>query len=197
MSKTESSGQGTHEHKRKFTEGLLDNDRILDSLNIQAGQVIIDAGCGNGYMSKLFSKRVAGSGKVIALDPDAYVIDILKDECRNTNITALKADITQPTELEASSLDIIYLSTVFHGFSKDQIQGFVKEAGRLLKSGGTLAIVELEKRETPIGPPLNIRYSPAELKNAIPFPPGDTIQAGEFFYMQLFEYQQTSDQSPG
>ena len=66
-----------HQHRGKFTEGLLNNDVILEALNIQEGQTILDAGCGNGYMSKLFSESVSKSGKVFALDPDKYFIKMI------------------------------------------------------------------------------------------------------------------------
>jgi ubiquinone/menaquinone biosynthesis C-methylase UbiE len=41
--------------KRKFSEGLLDTRKIIDTLEIGLGQIILDAGCGNGYMAKKFS----------------------------------------------------------------------------------------------------------------------------------------------
>ncbi len=34
----------------KFSEGLLNDDIILEILNICPGQTILDAGCGNGYI---------------------------------------------------------------------------------------------------------------------------------------------------
>jgi hypothetical protein len=66
------------------------------------------------------------------------------------------------------------------------MQGFIQETKRLLKPNALLAIVEIEKKETPFGPPLKMRYSPEELKKIIPMTPGNTIQVGEHFYMQLF-----------
>ncbi|MGD2095732.1 MAG: hypothetical protein PVH77_12065, partial [Phycisphaerales bacterium] len=81
-----------------------------------------------------------------------------------------------------------YLSTVFHGFSKDQIEGFEKEAKRLLKEGGKLAIVEIQKQETPFGPPLDIRYSPEDLRTTISLTPKAVIEVGQYFYMQIFEH---------
>jgi len=176
-----------HQHKRKFTEGLLNSKLILKALNIGAGQTILDAGCGNGYMSKLFSKKVAQSGKVYALDSNAYFIEVLKTEVKGTNIEAIEGDITKPTQLKGSSVDLIYLSTVFHVFSQQQMQGFFQETKRLLKINAFLAIVEIEKKETPFGPPLNLRYSPEELKQIVPLAPANTVQVGEHFYMQIFQ----------
>jgi ubiquinone/menaquinone biosynthesis C-methylase UbiE len=179
----------TYRHKAKFTEDLLDNELILKALNIQAGQTILDAGCGNGYMSKLFAKKVTQSGKVYALDTDTYFLNFLRDETQGTNIETIEGDITKPTPLKASSVDLIYISTVIHVFSKTQMQGFLREAKRLLKPDAMLAIVEIEKKATPFGPPLEFRYSPEELEKIVPLIPVDTVQAGEHFYMQIFRNQ--------
>ena len=170
----------------KFSEGLLDNETILNELNIGRGQTIIDAGCGNGYMAKQFSKLVGDTGRVYALDSDSVLIDILKKEVEGSNIIALAGDITKPTTLQASSIDLIYLSTVFHIFSRTQLEGFVKEAKRLLKAGAVLAIVNIKKEDTPFGPPVEMRSSPEELINKVALPPKRLVDAGNYFYMQLF-----------
>lgn len=177
---------GKHHHKGKFTEGLLDNELILKSLDIQPGQTILDAGCGNGYMSKLFAEKVSPSGKVYALDPDSHFINILKQETQGSNIETIAGDITKPTVIKESSLDLIYISTVVHGFSKDEMSGFLQEVKRILKPGGILAVVEIEKVETSIGPPMHIRYSPDELKEAVDLVPLETVKVAEYFYMQIF-----------
>jgi ubiquinone/menaquinone biosynthesis C-methylase UbiE len=186
MEKGDTLERKKHHHRGRFTEGLFSSDVVLKALDIQAGQTILDAGCGNGYMSKLFSDAVSQSGIVYALDPDHYFIDILKNETQGTNIVAMAGDITRPTELEQSSIDLIYISAVIHGFSKKHMQRFLREVERLLKPGATLAIVEIEKKETPFGPPLELRFSPEELKEIVPLVPVSTVQAGEYFYMQIF-----------
>jgi len=55
MEREDMSERKSHQHRGKFTEGFLNNKMVLKALNIKAGQTILDAGCGNGYMSKLFS----------------------------------------------------------------------------------------------------------------------------------------------
>jgi ubiquinone/menaquinone biosynthesis C-methylase UbiE len=187
VSRYDTSDEEKHQHRGKSSESLLNKEQILKNLNIQAGQTILDAGCGNGYMSKAFSKKVTQSGKVYALDPDTESIEILRKETQGTNIEPMEGDITKRTQLNKSSVDLIYLSTVIHGFSKQQMQGFLQEAKRLLKPNAVLAIVEIEKKETPFGPPLNIRFSPDELKEIIRLAPLNTIQVGEHFYMLIFK----------
>jgi ubiquinone/menaquinone biosynthesis C-methylase UbiE len=186
MEKNDAADRPGHSHRGKFTEGLLDNDLILQALDIQAGQVILDAGCGNGYMSKRFSEKVTASGRVIALDPDKHFLAVLARETKGTNIITVAGDITRPTNLQPSSIDLIYISTVIHGFSKNELQGFLRESKRLLKPDSIMAIVEIEKKETPFGPPLSSRYSPEELKEIVPMVPVQTLTVGDHFYMQLF-----------
>jgi ubiquinone/menaquinone biosynthesis C-methylase UbiE len=173
--------------KRKFSEGLLNDKAILENLDIQMGQTTLDAGCGNGYMSKKFSKLVGNTGKVFALDTDKASIDILKKQVEKSNIITLVGDITQRTELEDRSLDLVYLSTVFHIFKIQQIEGFIKEIKRILKSKAQLAIVNINKEETGFGPSIEIRSSPEDLKQKLPFIPRGLFEVGEHFYMQLFE----------
>lgn len=171
----------------KFSEGLLDDDTILANLNIHAGQTILDAGCGNGYMAKKFSELVGKIGKIYALDPDRGSIDNLKKEVEKTNIEAFVGDITKPTGLKAFSIDLVYLSTAYHIFSNVQIDGFVTEIKRILKPNALLAIVNIKKKNTPFGPPLEMRSSPEELRQKLPFTPKMLIDVGDHFYMQVFE----------
>lgn len=187
VSRCDTSEKERHHHRGKSSESLLNKELMLKTLNIQAGQTILDVGCGNGYMSKVFLKKVGKSGKVYALDPDTESIEILRKETQGTNIEAIEGDITRPTQLNQSSVDLIFISTVIHGFSKQQMQGFFGEAKRLLKPNAVLAIVEIEKKETQFGPPLNIRFSPEELKDIVPLAPLNTFQVGEHFYMLIFK----------
>ncbi len=175
-----------HQHKGKTSEARLDKKTILDVLRLVPGQIIIDAGCGNGYMTKEFAELVKDSGKVYALDIDSEVIDQLKTETSNSHILPMIADISQTVDIEDNSADLIYLSTVFHGFSQVQITGFVEQVQRLLKPNAVLAILEMEKKEADFGPPLNIRVSASQLKQMIGLEPKQTVVINNDFYMQLF-----------
>lgn len=192
MDKSDSEGSpGTEQAPsgqppRRFSEGLLDDGRILDELRIEPGMTVLDAGCGTGYMSRKFTHAVGSEGRVYALDIDGSAIRKLAEEFRGIGIEALQADITRNVPLASATVDLIYMSTVFHIFSQADRENFGREVRRLLKPGGRLALVEIDKRETPFGPPLNRRHSPRELRSLIPLNPGKLVRAGEYFYMQLF-----------
>ena len=86
-------------HKGNTSEQFINKEIVLRELNILPGQIIIDVGCGNGYMSKEFSKLVHQSGKIFALDHAKEAIKILEDETKGTNIQSIEADITQKTPI--------------------------------------------------------------------------------------------------
>jgi len=171
----------------KFSEGLLNEKIILANLDICPGQTILDAGCGNGYMAKNFSELLGKTGKIYALDPDNQSIENLKIEVEKTNIEAFVGDITKPTKLKAASIDLAYLSTVFHIFTKSQIEGFLTEIKRILKPNARLAIVNIKKEDTAFGPPVAMRSSPEELRQKVSLLPKMLIEVNDYFYMQLFE----------
>jgi ubiquinone/menaquinone biosynthesis C-methylase UbiE len=177
----------TGHHKGNSTENLLDKERIINSLNILPGQIILDVGCGNGYMAKEFSRLVGNTGKIYALDRATEAIEIIRNQTKGTNITAITGSITEKTRIKDCSIDLIYLSTVYHIFSDTQKVDFQNEVKRLLKPNGRLAIIEIEKKLTPFGPPQNIRVSPEELIQKIEMKPLYLIKVGEYFYMQVFE----------
>ena len=120
-------------------------------------------------------------------------IAALKHETDGTNIDAIVGDITTTTQLCESSVDIIYLSMVFHGLTKEQIKGFNREVKRILKPYGRLAIVEIAKRKSSFGPPLEIRFSPEELTNSVDLAFRKTIELGEYYYLQIFEKHDVSN----
>jgi len=94
-------------HKGHTTENLINKEFILKELNILPGQTIMDVGCGNGYMSKEFSRLVQQSGKVFALDSAKEAIEKLKRETMGSNIEPIEADITRKTPVADKSVDLI------------------------------------------------------------------------------------------
>jgi len=187
MAECEHTRDLKHHRRGKSSEQYLDKDIILNALNIPPGCIILDAGCGNGYMAKTFAEQLNGTGKVYALDPDDISINVLQSETEGTMIEPFIGDITKQIKLKDASINLIYMSTVFHGFTETQIAGFIQEVRRLLKPNGRLAVLEIVKEETPFGPPLDMRVSPGELKQTIPLNPTNLVMAGSYFYMQIFE----------
>lgn len=170
-----------------FTKGMFEADTILKNLCIKKGSVILDGGCGNGYMLKEFSLVVKNEGRVYGIDKNIDFVNSLNKNNSLENVEILTADLAKRTTFKDEFFDLIYLSTVLHIFTKEEKEGFFSESSRLLKKGGILAIVEVDKKDSSFGPPLTMRITPDELIKIVPLKPKELIELNENFYMQIFE----------
>ena len=178
-----------HEHGGKSSESFLDKNEILSHLPITEGINVLDAGCGNGYMSKEFARLSGPLGTIYSLDQFEASVEQFKQSNTYENINISLADIDKAIPVPDASIDLAYLSLVFHGFSEPQAEGFINNIKRVLKPGGTLAIIEFIKKEMSYGPPIHLRYNPEDLIEKVPFNPTELFYLGENNYMQLFKIQ--------
>lgn len=185
-SHTRDAAAEAHHHRGKTSEGRLDQAAVLAALDLQPAMTVLDAGCGNGYMAKAFAAAVGDAGLVYALDPDDAVIATLQRETAGGNVQAFVGDITTTTQLAPATVDLVYVGLVLHGFTRAQMHAFGVEVDHILRPDGRLAIVEIDKRDTPFGPPQELRLTPEELQRRVPLTPLATVRAGEYYYLQLF-----------
>lgn len=180
---------GRASHRKRFSDGMLDNDLILRELAIRPGQTVVDAGCGNGYMTMLFVQQVESAGRVYALDLNTDVFTSTFPESLPANVSVMECDMTARIPLAEASVDLVYTATVIHSLPREKVPGLACELRRVIRPGGVLAVVEMVKKDTTFGPPVWQRYSPEELQQAFPFDPVKTVAVAENFYMQLFRVQ--------
>lgn len=165
---------------------MLDTDLIVQEIGIAPGFIIVDAGCGTGYMARLFAEQVGVSGCVYALDVNEMYITELQENCSAENLDAFVCDMSDHLPVSSKSVDVVYVSTVLHSRNTSQLLDFVQETKRALRIGGILAVVEIAKHDTPFGPPLRQRYSPEELQTVVQMKAMKTIPVADHFYMQTF-----------
>lgn len=51
--------------------------KFLKEFTVDPGSVVLDMGCGSGYLASVLADRVGTEGKVIAVDPDVGRIKVL------------------------------------------------------------------------------------------------------------------------
>ncbi len=180
-------------HAGRSTQSLLDADKVLKVIGLKSGDVFLDAGSGSGYLSIAASEIVGAQGKVYAVDIDEPSIDILKKEIidrKLRNIEAIVADMTDKTPLSTHSIDVCLVANVLHGFVENQeTDGVMKEITRVVKFGGTLAIVEFKKERDIPGPALAIKLSPKQTASAITpyrYSEKQVSEVGTYHYASIF-----------
>ena len=135
--------QGSPWLERPEREGEERTDLLVDSLPITEGDIVADIGAGSGYFAWRMAQRVGRSGKVLAVDIQPEMLDILTKnmEARGVanRVEPILGAITDP-QLPPSSVDIAILVDVYHELSHPYEMTVKMVEG--LKPGGLLVLVE-------------------------------------------------------
>ena len=111
-------------------------------------------GCGNGFYTLRIAKLVGERGKVIAVDIQREMLELLKERAaaeRITNIETVLGTVVDP-KLPPKSIDLVLLVDVYHEFSHpEQMLAAIRKS---LKPTGRVALVEFraEDPNVPIKP---------------------------------------------
>jgi ubiquinone/menaquinone biosynthesis C-methylase UbiE len=134
-------------------------DRVIRAVGIERGHVVADVGAGPGFFTLRLARAVGPGGHVFAVDPEPVVLDRLRGRlaaARVRNVTPVMGLAGDPL-LPARSCDVALIVDTYHHFSDGA--GFLRRLVRALRPGGLLVNIDFDKRETPVGPPVEHRIA--------------------------------------
>ena len=108
---------------------------FLEMLGDVSGLITLDAGCGEGYLSRILARRGAN---VTGIDIAARLIEIAHAKDLESKITYLVANLSQSLPDYASQFDLIVSRFVLNDVSN--YRGFLTTLGSVAKPGGRLVI---------------------------------------------------------
>ena len=179
-----------HVHHSRSSKDILSAMEVLEAVGLEIGDIFLDAGCGDGYISIAASNLVGDRGKIYALDVYPESNETVKKEIEDKkldNTHAILADISKNIPLDSDSIDIVLMANVLHGFVADEeVEKVMSNIVEVLKLGGVFAVVEFRKLEGSKGPPFNIRISPEEVSIILKdygFDITDELEIGQYHYI--------------
>jgi ubiquinone/menaquinone biosynthesis C-methylase UbiE len=133
--------------------------QILTSLGLKKGDVLVDIGSNNGFFAIPAAEIVGKTGQVYAVDIDNIAITDLQERLKDKGFFNVETFISSGEDFRKDDInaDIIFLGTVLHDFQTPL--KVLENAFFMLKSGGKLVNFDWKKKETLMGPPLDIRFS--------------------------------------
>jgi SAM-dependent methyltransferase len=137
-------------------------DAVLDALGLRPGQTVCDIGAGPGYFALRAARRVGPTGRVLAVDVDARILDALRARLERSgtrNVTPVLALGDDPL-LAPASCDLILIVDSYHHFPDRA--AYLRRLVPLLRAGGRLVNIDWQKRATAVGPPLDHRVAREE-----------------------------------
>lgn len=146
---------------------FTDPSVIVNQLQVEPGSQVADFGCGSGFFSFEFAKRVGLEGIVHALDVFPSALEAVASRAKILNLPNIA---TKQVNLEREggsllapeSMDwVVVKDVLFQNKNKDVM---LREMARVLKSGGHAFLMEWSPTETLVGPDKELRISKDQLR---------------------------------
>jgi SAM-dependent methyltransferase len=125
--------------------GMAEEHRLaVQLLALQPAQVVLDVACGTGAFTRGFAEVVGPRGLSIGLDASPTMLARAdRATAPDVPVAFLRADAVRPP-LQAGSLDAVCCFAALHLF--DDAERALSSFGRLLRRGGTLAVLTSARR---------------------------------------------------
>ena len=139
---------------------------VVDALSLSDGDCVVEVGSGTGYFTRLISRSVGDQGKVVAVDSQERMLDALRARCDAEGLTnvQLVAAPGEASTVEGGIAEVVFLANVTHEF--DDLHLALREARRVIRPGGRIAVLDWARKESDVGPPLDHRLSETDLRIA-------------------------------
>jgi len=173
---------------KNFSVRFIDPMMVINQLGMSAGVKAADFGCGSGYFSVPLAQIIGNEGILYSLDVLPQSLESVESRAKIlglTNIITKRVNLEKEngSKLETNGLDwVILKDMLFQNGKKDVI---IKEAYRVLKSGGRMLVVEWNENDSSVGPEQNLRIKKNDLVNLIQtqkFSIEKEVNAGDFHY---------------
>ena len=116
---------------------------LVELARIEAGNSVLDIGCGTGSLAIEAGRVVGPQGSVVGIDPSPEMIGRARSKARRLKNVSFRTAIAQELPFEDGSFDVALCSFVAHQLPPGTLHKVKTEAARVVKVGGRLLLVDI------------------------------------------------------
>jgi demethylmenaquinone methyltransferase/2-methoxy-6-polyprenyl-1,4-benzoquinol methylase len=113
-------------------------DRLFKHTGDLDGLWLLEPGCGTGRLTEILAQKVGESGRVVALDISARMVELARERVSGRKNVEVHQQTIEEIPIEERSFDLVLCHQVFPHL-EDKVKALAKME-RALKSGGQLII---------------------------------------------------------
>lgn len=143
---------------------LLPIAQVVELVDVKPGARVLDVGCGPGVFTIPLAHAVGSQGRVLASDilPEMVAACRRRAEAHGLGNVEVVLSTENTVPCPSQGIDLVFACQILHELHDPPL--FFAEMRRVLAPGGRLAVVDWEKVETGIGPPVDTRLTPDEAR---------------------------------
>lgn len=143
-------------------DGYQKPREVMEALAIKPGEVIADIGAGSGYFTIRLAHHVGPTGRVYAVDVSPDMVRHLHTRVRDLGLMNVSPILAPPDDpLLPQQVERFLIVDVWHHV--DNQPGYLAKMKERLKPGGQVVMIDFQKRDLPVGPPLAMKISREDL----------------------------------
>ena len=141
--------------------------KMIEALELKPGMVVADIGAGSGVITLRMAEKVGSEGKVIAVDVQQEMLDLLQNKLKLNKIenVELLLGTEKSPRLDPESVDLAIMVDVYHELAYPY--EMILELSKAMKVGGRVVFVEFRMEDPEVPIKLVHKMSQAQVKREI------------------------------